>query len=38
MTLQEAIQNLQLIMNEEGVDPTNGLPQELFLFAMTLIP
>lgn len=38
MTLQEAIQNLQLIMNEECVDPTKGLPQELFLFATTLIP
>ncbi len=38
MTIYEAIQNLQLVMNEEGVDPTKGLPQELFLFATTLIP
>ena len=38
MTLHEAIRNLQLVMNEEGIDPTNGLPQELFLFATTLIP
>lgn len=38
MTIHEAIQNLRLVMKEEGVDPTQGLPQELFLFATTLIP
>lgn len=38
MTLQEAIKNLQHVMNEQGIDPTKGLPQELFLFATTLIP
>jgi len=25
-------------MDDEGVDPTKGLPQELFLFATTLLP
>lgn len=38
MAIHEAIQNLQFVMNENGVDPTKGLPQELFLFATTMIP
>ena len=33
-----AIEQLQRVMNEEGIDPTKGLPKELFHFATTLIP
>ena len=33
-----AIEQLQKIMDEEGIDPTKGLPKELFHFATTLIP
>jgi colanic acid biosynthesis protein WcaH len=34
----KAIEELKVAMNEEGVDPTKGLPHELFVFATTLIP
>jgi len=33
-----AIEQLQKAMDEEGIDPTQGLPQELFHFATSLIP
>lgn len=33
-----AIEQLQKIMDEEGIDPTKGLPKELFHFATALIP
>jgi ADP-ribose pyrophosphatase YjhB (NUDIX family) len=36
--INKAIQNLQSVMDEEGIDPTKGLPKELFHFATTLIP
>ena len=36
--INDAIKHLQAIMNEEGIDPVKGLPQELFLFATTLMP
>ncbi len=36
--LDEAIEHLQEVMDEEGIDPRKGLPQELFLFATTLLP
>lgn len=36
--LDEESEHLQKVMDEEGVEPRNGLPQELFLFATTLIP
>lgn len=36
--LQQAIDNLKDVMAKEGIDPTKGLPEELFLFATTLVP
>ncbi len=36
--LTSAIEYLQAIMNEEGVNPTLELPEELFHFVTTLIP
>lgn len=36
--LIEAINTLQNIMNEEGINPTQGLPEKLFIFGTTLIP
>lgn len=36
--IKQAIEHLQIIMNEEGVNPINGLPEELFIFATTLMP
>lgn len=36
--ITKAIEYLQSVMNEEGVDPTKGLPKELFHFATTLMP
>ena len=36
--LNLAIKELQKVMDEEGIDPTKGLPKELFHFATTLIP
>lgn len=36
--INRAIEQLQAVMDEEGVDPVKGLPQELFLFATTLMP
>lgn len=36
--VNHAIEQLQRAMDEEGVNPTNGLPKELFHFATTLIP
>ena len=36
--VKEAILQLQLSMDEEGVDPTEGLPKELFIFSTTLVP
>lgn len=36
--LIEAIESLQQVMNADGVDPTQGLPEELFIFGTTLMP
>ena len=36
--LVEAINTLQDIMVKDGVDPTKGLPEELFIFGTTLMP
>lgn len=36
--VEQAIENLQRAMNEEGINPTNGLTEELFVFATTLMP
>lgn len=36
--VSEEILRLQAVMKEEGVDPTKGLPEELFIFATTLVP
>ena len=33
-----SIRKLQTILEEEGVNPVNGLPIELFLFSTTLLP
>ncbi len=36
--VKESILQLQNAMKEEGVDPTKGLPEELFIFSTTLVP
>ena len=36
--INQSIEQLQKAMDEEGIDPTKGLPKELFHFATTLIP
>ena len=36
--LLQAINELQKAMDEGNVDPRNGLPEELFWFATTLVP
>ena len=36
--VKAAIQQLQEAMKIEGVDPTEGLPEELFIFSTTLAP
>lgn len=36
--VEQAIENLQRAMNEEGINPANGLTEELFVFATTLMP
>lgn len=36
--LLQAIDQLRAVMDKEGIDPTRGLPEELFLFATTLMP
>lgn len=36
--LIEAINKVEQIMIEENIDPTKGLPEELFLFGTTLMP
>ena len=36
--LVEAINTLQKIMVEDGVDPTKGLPEEFFIFGTILMP
>ncbi len=36
--VSEAIRNLQRAMDEEDVDPVNGLPLDLFEFSTTLLP
>lgn len=36
--VSEAIRNLQKAMDEEGVDPVNGLPLDLFEFSTALLP
>lgn len=36
--VNRALENLKKAMDEEVVDPTQGLPQELFVFATTLFP
>lgn len=36
--VKEAIMQLQDAMKAEGVDPTKGLPEELFIFSTTLVP
>lgn len=36
--VKEAIYNLQEIMNQESVNPKDGLPLELFEFSTTLLP
>lgn len=37
MTINQAIEQLENVMNEEGIDTTKGLPKEFFHFAATLI-
>ena len=37
-SITQAIKNLQQVMDNEEIDPRNGLPEELFWFATTLIP
>lgn len=34
----QALKELQKALNEEGINPRNGLPLDLFLFATTLLP
>lgn len=36
--LLDAIKSIQKIMDEENIDPREGLPEELFVFATTLMP
>ena len=36
--VSEAIRNLQKAMDEEGVNPVNGLPLDLFEFNVSLLP
>ena len=36
--INRAIEYLQSVMDEEGINPTKGLPKELFHFATTSIP
>lgn len=36
--VEQAVKNLEKAMSEEGVNPINGLPEELFVFATTLMP
>lgn len=36
--IEQAIEKLQKVMNEEEVNPVNGLQEELFVFATILMP
>ncbi len=36
--INKAIEYLQSVVDEEGVDPTKGLTKELFHFVTTFIP
>jgi len=36
--VSDAILQLKQAMKEEGVDPTKGLPEDLFIFSTTLVP
>ena len=37
-SLHAAIENLRRVIREQNIDPRNGLPEELFNLATTLIP
>lgn len=36
--VSKAIKELKKAMSIDGVDPTNGLPEDLFIFSTTLVP